>query len=182
MTENSAKKLENIFVSQKMKNVRTEKEKKKRVVTTISSWNFTQDDLAFGNQMNLLRQIHEKKIINREHCNIIMSQIRCKISGYRNQDIEKNKLDRTLFIDDEYVLGSLIDCNMTCYYCKENVNILYEYVRASKQWSLDRLDNQFGHNKNNLVVACLGCNLRRKTMHHERFVFTKQLDIKKMDS
>jgi hypothetical protein len=182
MTENSPKKLENIFVSPKMKNVKTEKEKKKRVVTTILSWNFTQDDLAFENQMNLLRQIHEKKIINREHCNIIMSQIRCKISGYRNQDIEKNKLDQSLFIDDEYVIESLIDCNMSCYYCKGNVNILYEYVRASKQWSLDRLDNQFGHNKNNLVVACLGCNLRRKTMHHERFVFTKQLDIKKMES
>jgi hypothetical protein len=96
--------------------------------------------------------------------------------------MEKKKFEPELFVDEQYVLDSLIECNMKCFYCKENVNILYEYVRASKQWSFDRLDNKFGHNKNNLVVACLGCNLRRKTMHHERYVFTKQLDIKKVDS
>jgi len=180
--ENSPKKLENIFAPPKLKNVKTEKEKRKRVITTISSWNFSEDDLTYENQMNLLQQIHEKKIMNDKHCDIILSQIRCKINGYRNQDIEKKKLEPTLFIDEEYVLDSLVECDMKCFYCKENVNILYEYVRASKQWSLDRLDNHFGHNRNNLVVACLGCNLRRKTMHHERYVFTKQLDIKKMDS
>lgn len=180
--ENSSKTFENIFTPPKLKNVKTEKEKRKRVITTISSWNFTDDDLTFENQMNLLQQIHEKKIINQKHCDIILSQIRTKINGYRNQDIEKNKFEPDLFIDEEYVINCLVECNIKCFYCKENVNILYEYVRATKQWSLDRLDNNFGHNKNNLVVACLGCNLRRKTMHHERYVFTKQLDIKKMDS
>jgi hypothetical protein len=182
MTENSPKKLENIFTSPKLKNVKTEKEKRKRIITTISSWNFTEEDLTYENQINLLRQIHEKKIINKNHCEVILSQIRCKLNGYRNQDMEKKKFEPELFVDEQYVLDSLIECNMKCFYCKENVNILYEYVRASKQWSFDRLDNHFGHNKNNLVVACLGCNLRRKTMHHERYVFTKQLDIKKVDS
>jgi len=181
MTDNTSKTLDNIFRPPEPKKVRSEKEKKKRVITTVSSWDFNESDLTYENQKVLLNQIQEKKIGNREHCDVIISQIRGKINGYRHQDILKQKLDTEQFVDEEFVINELIQCNQTCFYCKENVNVLYEYVRASKQWSLDRLDNEFGHNKNNVVVACLGCNLRRKTMHHERYVFTKQLDIKKID-
>jgi hypothetical protein len=59
------------------------------------------------------------------------------------------------------------------------MKILYEHVREPKQWSLERIDNDYGHNKNNVEIACLSCNLRRKTMYHERFIFTKQLNIVK---
>ena len=55
-------------------------------------------------------------------------------------------------------------------------------MREEKQWSVERIDNNFGHNKENVTIACLECNLRRKTMYHERFKFTKQLTIvKKQD-
>jgi hypothetical protein len=63
------------------------------------------------------------------------------------------------------------------------VQILYEYVRESNQWTLERLDNDFGHNKGNVEIACLNCNLRRRTMYHERYLFTKELSIvKKIDN
>ena len=75
------------------------------------------------------------------------------------------------------VLDLMIQYENKCFYCKENVNVLYEYVREPKQWTLERLDNKFGHNTDNVVIACLSCNLRRKTMYHERFLFTKQLNI-----
>ena len=26
-----------------------------------------------------------------------------------------------------------------------------------------------GHNKDNVVISCLNCNLRRRTMHYERY-------------
>ena len=74
-----------------------------------------------------------------------------------------------------------MDCKNKCYYCKENVNVLYEIVREPKQWTLERLDNSFGHNHDNVVIACLNCNVRRRTMYHERYVFTKQLNIVKKD-
>jgi len=63
------------------------------------------------------------------------------------------------------------------------VHILYENVREPLQWTLERIDNDFGHNKNNVEIACLNCNLRRRTMYHERYLFTKELSIvKKQDS
>ena len=33
--------------------------------------------------------------------------------------------------------------------------ILYENVREPKQWSVDRINNDLGHNIDNFVLACL---------------------------
>ena len=71
---------------------------------------------------------------------------------------------------------------MICYYCKERVQIMYEFVREPKQWTLERLDNDFGHNRNNVAIACLHCNLRRRTMAKERYLQTKEMTkIVKLD-
>ena len=73
--------------------------------------------------------------------------------------------------------------NMICYYCKEETMLMYEYVREPKQWTLERLDNSFGHNNDNVVISCLTCNLRRKTMASERYIKTKAMaKIIKLDN
>jgi hypothetical protein len=46
-----------------------------------------------------------------------------------------------------------------------------------KQWTLDRIDNDIGHNKKNLVIACLECNLKRKRTNKDKFMFTKNMKI-----
>jgi hypothetical protein len=46
-----------------------------------------------------------------------------------------------------------------------------------KQWSLDRINNDIGHNSGNLVVACLECNLKRRRTNKDAFLFTKNLTI-----
>ena len=159
------------------KTVKTQKEKQKRQVTTTSQWTFNENDLEYTNQMILIKEIQENNIINREPCNFIIRQINNKIYSYRSHDIEKNLLCEEKLINLQNVLDLMIQCENKCFYCKENVNVLYEYVREPKQWTLERLDNKFGHNIDNVVIACLSCNLRRKTMYYERFVFTKQLNI-----
>jgi hypothetical protein len=164
----------------KEKTVKTVKEKQKRQVTTSAKWTFTENDLLFENQWKLINEIYKNEIIHREHCQFIIKQINHKIYGYHSQDVDKKLLCPEKFIKFAEVLNLLLNCEHACFYCKEKVQVLYEYVRQPKQWTLDRLDNHFGHNSDNVVIACLSCNLRRKTMHHDRYVFTKQLVITKV--
>ena len=60
--------------------------------------------------------------------------------------------------------------------------VLYENVRDPKQWSVDRINNDLGHNNDNYVLACLDCNLKRRCRSSDKFLFTKQLNIIKQDS
>ena len=106
---------------------------------------------------------------------VVLREIYKKISGYKYQDCKKNIYNSELFVNILYVLKKLIESNLKCYYCNENVNVIYENRRDPTQWSLERINNSEGHNCNNVVIACLKCNLRRKTMMMQRYVETKQM-------
>jgi len=108
-----------------------------------------------------------------------MQHISQKLNGYKSQDVKKGLFDTDRFVDKQYVLELLEKSSNICYYCNTHVQVLYENVREPKQWSLDRIFNDQGHNKENLVIACLDCNVSRKTMYHERYAFTKQMVIVK---
>ena len=110
----------------------------------------------------------------------IEDQIKKKIAGYKTQDVKKGFYQPEQIMDVSGVLSSLVHCDFQCYYCKESVMVLYRNAREPRQWTLERLDNSKGHNRDNVVIACLQCNLTRKTMYHERFMFTKQLEIVKL--
>lgn len=116
---------------------------------------------------------------NVDNYKIIKSQLDKKISGYKYQDIIKKKYEETKFVELKYVIEQLSLCKLTCYYCLENVALLYKIVREHKQWTLDRIDNDLGHNVDNVVIACLECNLKRRKTNKDAFVFTKQLNITK---
>ena len=160
------------------------KEIKKRIITQTDKWDDI-TNLSLQDQYKFLKKLQENDFDNLDQkdqniMNLIKQQIQQKIHGYRGQDIEKNLFDLQKFINIQGVLDLMKKSeNNCCYYCREPVYILYENVREPKQWTLDRIDNKLGHNTNNLLLACLTCNLRRRTMHTERYVFTKQLNITK---
>jgi len=149
------------------------REPKKRMVTETNRW----ISINPHEQLLYIQEIHEKKIEHREPCNFILQQMGQKINGYKGQDIHKKLYNQEDFVNIDQVLDLMIKSNNLCFYCKTMVHVLYENVREPKQWTLERMDNSRGHNGDNVVIACLNCNLHRKTMHHERFVFTKQLNI-----
>jgi hypothetical protein len=124
-----------------------------------------------GGTPSVLTEVHEE----------IRRQINYKINSYKGQDVKKGLFLETDFVNYEYVLNLLIEKQLKCFYCLEDVLLLYNYVRENKQWTLERIDNKIGHNRGNVEIACLLCNLRRRTMYHERYVFTKQLCVVKMD-
>lgn len=104
-----------------------------------------------------------------------------KISSYKQQDIEKKLYCTDKFITINNIIDKLVDCEMKCYYCACEMYILYKIVRETKQWTVDRIDNDLGHNIDNYIVACLECNLKRRRRNCESFLFTKQLNVSKID-
>jgi hypothetical protein len=197
--ENTSKKriiLTNSDKNTNIKNIqKKEKEKKMRVET--NTWGLDNEDLAFETQLELLRQISEsfvktkennaikdtndiKEITNKER-QMIITHIKTKISSYKQQDILKKKFSTQDFVSYNDVIRLLSESNMKCYYCSCETYLLYEIVREMKQWSLDRINNDIGHNKNNLVICCLECNLKRRRTNKDAIFFTKNLKIQKMD-
>ena len=168
------------------------KPKKKRVITNHSAWNFTEEELSTENQWALLNQVFfsETESLSDNTTRTykwLTSQIKSKIYGYLGQDVEKRVREKNKIVDPENaiqinlsnILKKLVDSNLNCFYCREKVAILYETVRDPKQWTLERIDNKQSHHLGNVEIACLQCNLRRRTMYHERYVFTKQMIIHK---
>ena len=67
-----------------------------------------------------------------------------------------------------------------CFYCQRYVHLIYDYIREPKQWTIERIHKSMGHNKDNVVISCLNCNLHQRTMHYERYLLTKQLKMNKI--
>ena len=161
------------------KKIITQKPKEKRmIVSETDKWTFSKEELEPSAQYDIVSPIFSSDLcdLSKNHL-FILQQIRNKISGYKSQDKdkEKSKYDPCKFVTQNDVLELFNKSKLACYYCNEPTLVLYEYVRDPKQWSLERLDNKMGHNKDNVVLACLQCNLRRRCIHSDRYLQTKQM-------
>jgi hypothetical protein len=115
----------------------------------------------------------------RENNEILISEIKTKLSSYKQQDVIKHRYEQGLFVTSEYVVNMLLEADISCFYCKDEMLVLYEKSREMTQWSVDRINNDIGHNVDNIVVSCLRCNLQKKTRDSDKFLNTKQLVIKR---
>ena len=156
------------------------KKNKKRVVT--ERWNLSEEYLTYEKQLEMIHAIQDNNFgFFDDTSKILLREIERKIYGYKQQDLEKNHYHIEQFIYLKDIIEKMIACEMKCYYCFDPMFLLYEKVRESKQWSVDRLDNDQGHNQDNFVLACLECNLKRRRRTADKFLFTKQLTIIKTD-
>jgi len=163
----------------------------------MNKYNLTMEDLDYNKQFDLLKEIYfyqlngEKEVNENSNENsneyskekeIIHKEIENKISSYKQQDILKKHFDPEHFITSEILIPKMVESNMKCYYCSCEMFILYENVREMSQWSVDRIDNSMGHNKDNFVLSCLNCNIKRRNRSSDKFLFSKQMNIIKQDS
>ena len=153
------------------------KKKRKRLVT--KKWNNKENSINVGNQIDYLSMLKTDNSFKEKRN--IMTELNNKINSYKHQDIKKDRYNKEQLITLEETIDKLIDCSMNCYYCKKQCLLMYEKVRDNRQWTLDRINNNIGHFKDNVVICCLSCNLKKRLMDDEKFKFTKQLVINKME-
>jgi len=163
-------------------NHKNEKEIKKRVVT--KNWTFESECYEYSYQIQILKNIlnnNNNDISNNEVTKTIIQEINRKIYNYKQQDVLKKMLNEEKFITFENVISKMLDSQLKCRYCDCEMLILYDISREMKQWSVDRIDNDNGHNSDNFHLACLNCNLKRRRRTDEKFLFTKKLNLVKQD-
>ena len=112
---------------------------------------------------------------------LVKKQIMSKLNNYKQQDLLKKVYDERKLVNLEQVICKLQESGLKCLYCKEEVYLLYKMVREMKQWTLDRIDNDIGHFHDNVVISCLDCNLKRRKKSSNAFLFTKQMNIVRVD-
>ena len=111
----------------------------------------------------------------------IKRSIEIKISSYKQQDIKKNRDISNIISYEESILKLLLS-KLICYYCSEYITLVYENVRQSEQWTFDRINNNISHTNENIVVCCLKCNIKRKTLNSDNFKLSTNLKIKKINN
>jgi hypothetical protein len=135
---------------------------------------------AEGSQLNYIKNLLLSVPFEAE--TVVKNELANKLVGYKQQDVKKNKYDAEKFIKIDELIDLLVISQMRCKYCMKQTFVLYEKQREKLQWTLDRINNHEGHNNNNVIVACLDCNLRRRRLDSDKFLFTKQLNLVKMDN
>lgn len=170
--------------------------KKKQHRNIIDCWDLPfdktkiQDIIPVDKQYILIDEIMKNDILNNDVIildeytfdksklnTIIMSELKMKKQSYKQQDKSKNIYDDDKIISMKQIINLLVYSKLNCSYCKDEIYILYNEYRFSKQWTLDRINNDIGHHYDNCVVSCLACNLQKRRLNDDDFRFTKQMKI-----
>lgn len=173
-----------------LQNNAIQKVKNKKKVTA-QHWTFHQDYYSTETQLACIQSIQKDTSTTtdapththtEEHEQIkklLIQEIKKKINGYKQQDLHKKKFNETNFLTVSHILDKMIECNLQCYYCNQNMHVLYDIQRESSQWTVDRIDNDVGHNYNNFYLSCLDCNLKRRRRSDAKFLLSKQMVLVK---
>lgn len=146
-----------------------------------TKWTFDKKYLKHEEQFSLI-----KDLSNSDVCEVIKKQINKKIYSYKQQDMKKKNYDEKSekykdFIDFDIIIQEMKNSDLKCHYCRNKMLILYENVRDNSQWTVDRINNDIGHIKENFHLVCLKCNLKRRRQNDEKYLFTSQLSINKLE-
>lgn len=172
-----------ILNNKQIKKCSTKKLTEEKIRVDVKKWTFGRENYSHENQLNNIKTIikNNYKHID-EITKIILQQINKKIYGYRQQDIIKKLFNNEKFITIVSIANKMIECNLKCYYCFGEMNVLYDISRETSQWTVDRINNDLGHNIDNFHLSCLECNLKKRKRDDKKFLFTKQMKLIKVDN
>jgi hypothetical protein len=147
----------------------------------------------------------------KDHHETIPKHLNSKIEQFKSIHTDSyNYIDNSLYENKYFTIYTFIKLfiysNGMCFYCnngfditltdkymdckyktcmfhispiKSNTN-MHDKTRQLR-WSLERINNTLGHYQNNCVLACLGCNLKRRNKNHQSFKFTQTLSLNKTE-
>ena len=156
-----------------MKKVYIVKEKTEKT----NNISFPNDYYTDKKQQTIINQLYLKEEFPQS--SVIKQLISKKVSSYFNKTKKKERTHETYITLDE-TIEKLVCSQLNCKYCNTKVKIIYTTNRDMKQWTLDRIDNDRPHTKDNILISCLECNLKRRRIDKDKFEFTKKLNIVKM--
>ena len=140
-------------------------------------WKLDETYYTYEEQIRIINMLYLEENTKSEPGLLTKREISNKLTGYKNQDKQNNILDLNYIISLGDVIEKLMACKLKCFYCRENCELLYKNTFSKKQWTLDRIDNNYGHNHDNVVICCLECNVKRGDMDSERFKRGKEIKI-----
>lgn len=73
-------------------------------------------------------------------------------------DKKYNRLNIQEFIDTDFCRLLIEESNYQCCYCKCSLELIHH---TNNLISIERIDNKIGHNKNNVKICCLHCNISK---------------------
>lgn len=158
---------------------------KRAPVTRVvaQTWTFDADHYKHARQIELVQQLWDARHATSDAltpvAKIALQQIHRKLYGYAQQDHAKGTYCADQFLTLAGVLRAMLDCELLCHYCSVPMSVLYDLSREGTQWTVDRINNQQGHNADNFHLACLDCNLKRRCRNDQKFLSYKQLVLVK---
>ena len=159
-------------------NLKKPLEVRKKTLTDISNCSTIADTIEnHQSQIGLINKLFLDETFSEK--NVLLRVIKSKISGYRQQDIEKEIFNESSIITLDQTVEKLVESKLKCLYCNCNMKLFYKNQREPTQWTLDRKNNNLDHSNENTVISCLKCNLERRRRNMKDFKFSKQLSIVK---
>ena len=154
-------------------------ERKKRAGVAVMAG--LPDEIYDASQSLVLTNVKEQTAVHSAVLKYIIREIDAKRKAYIYQDKQHNIYDPRYSITTDRIVELLAGADLLCHYCREICQVAYKEAMCRRQWTLDRIDNNYGHNDTNVVIACLDCNLKRGTMDAERFRLGKQFTFRKVE-
>lgn len=134
------------------------------------------DIFTIDSQLYCLENLDNDDISNVQY---IRRELKKKFHSYKSQDKKNSKYDVDQHITFDELVKKLKESKLMCYYCEQQVCLVYKKKGEPTQWSLERLNNNLGHYNDNTCISCLKCNLQRRTGNYEYFKYSKNLKIVK---
>jgi 5-methylcytosine-specific restriction endonuclease McrA len=139
-------------------------------------WNFNDTMYTYNKQLEIINKLYlDNDVEDTDMC--VKREIEKKLKGYKNQDIKKKIINDIKFISLSETIEMLMVSKLNCFYCRNVCELIYKQIFAKKQWTLDRINNNNGHNNDNVVICCYECNIKRGNMDINRFKKGKQIKI-----